>query len=88
MKALPRRSVPELFLERVRETPDAPAFLHPENGAWTTLSWSETGRRVRELSCGLLSLGLSAGETAAIVSTTRIEWVVADLAILCAGAVT
>jgi len=44
------------------------------------------GRRVRELSCGLLSLGLSAGETAAIVSATRIEWVLADLAILCAGA--
>ena len=88
MKELPHRSVPELFLERVRATPDAPAFLHPENGAWKTLSWRETGRRVRELSCGLLSLGLAAGETAAIVSATKIEWVLADLAILCAGGVT
>jgi long-chain acyl-CoA synthetase len=88
MKSSPCRSVPELFLERIRATPEAPAFLHPENGAWATLSWRETGRRVRELSCGLLSLGFSAGETAAIVSATRIEWVLADLAILCAGGVT
>ncbi len=88
MKASPCRSVPELFLERVEATPDAPAFLHPDNGEWKTLSWRETGSRVRELSCGLLSLGLSAGETAAIVSTTRIEWVLADLAILCAAGVT
>ena len=84
----PCRSVPELFLERVRATPEAPGFLHPGNGEWKALSWRETGRRVRELACGLLSLGFSAGETAAIVSATRIDWVLADLAILCAGGVT
>ncbi len=88
MRPPPYRSIPDLFFARVQATPDAPAFLYPENGAWKTLTWRETATRVRELACGLLSLGISAGDRVAIVSTTRIEWVLADLAVACAGAVT
>lgn len=84
----PYRSIPGLFFARVTATPDAPAFLHPEEGVWKTLSWRETASRVRDLACGLLSLGLSAGDRVAIVSSTRFEWVLADLAIACAGGVT
>jgi len=69
-------------------TPDAPAFLYPEEGAWKFLSWRETGVRVREIACGLLSLGLAAGDRVAIVSSTRVEWILADLAVGCAGGVT
>ncbi|MDL2716732.1 MAG: long-chain fatty acid--CoA ligase [Acidobacteriota bacterium] len=88
MKAAPYRSIPDLFLSRVTATPDAPAFLYPEEGIWKSLSWRETAARVRELACGLLSLGLSAGDRVAIVSSTRLEWILADLAIACAGGVT
>lgn len=88
MRPPPYRSIPDLFLARVAATPDAPAFLHPEDGAWKSLSWRETASRVRDLACGLLSLGLSAGDRVAIVSTTRLEWILADLAVACAGGVT
>ena len=88
MKPPPYRSIPDLFFARVAATPDASAFLHPEEGAWKSLSWCETASRVRELACGLLSLGLSAGDRVAIVSATRLEWILADLAIACAGGVT
>jgi long-chain acyl-CoA synthetase len=88
MKPPPYRSIPDLFFARVTATPDAPAFLHPEEGVWKSLSWRETASRVRELACGLLSLGLSAGDRVAIVSATRLEWILADLAVACAGGVT
>jgi long-chain acyl-CoA synthetase len=88
VKPPPYRSIADLFLARVTATPDAPAFLHPEEGAWKSLSWRETASRVRELASGLLSLGLSAGDRVAIVSTTRLEWILADLAVACAGGVT
>ncbi|MEO8585116.1 MAG: long-chain fatty acid--CoA ligase [Acidobacteriota bacterium] len=88
MKPGPYRSIPDLFLARVSATPEAPAFLYPEEGIWKSLSWRETASRVRELACGLLSLGLSAGDRVAIVSSTRLEWILADLAIACAGGVT
>ncbi len=88
MKPPPYRSIPDLFLARVAATPDASAFLHPEDEIWKSLSWRETASRVRELACGLLSLGLSVGDRVAIVSATRLEWILADLAVACAGGVT
>jgi long-chain acyl-CoA synthetase len=84
----PYRSIADLFIARVATTPDAPAFLHPEYGIWKSLSWRETASRVRELACGLLALDLSAGDRVAIVSSTRLEWILADLAVACAGGVT
>ena len=88
VKPPPYRSIPDLFFARVTATPDAPAFLHPEDEAWKSLSWRETASRVRELACGLLSLGLSADDRVAIVSATRLEWILADLAVACADGVT
>jgi len=88
VKPAPYRSIPDLFFARVTATPDAPAFLYPEEGIWKTLSWRETASRVRELACGLVSLGLTKGDRVAIVSTTRLEWILADLAVACAGGVT
>ena len=82
------RSLADLFLARVAATPDAAAFLYPDNHGWATLTWRDTGERVRALACGLLALGLSKGDRVAIASATRIEWVLADLAIGCAGGVT
>ena len=43
---------------------------------------------LRDLALGLASLGISAGDRIAIVSESRPEWLLADLAILTLGAVT
>jgi long-chain acyl-CoA synthetase len=82
------RSVPDMLLRRVEATPDNPAFLYPEGEGWKTLTWRQTGDRVRAIACGLLSLGLAPEERCAIFSSTRMEWVLADLGILCAGGAT
>jgi len=82
------RSVPEMLLRRVEETPNNPAFLYPEGDGWKTLTWRQTGDRVRAIASGLLSLGLAPEERCAIFSSTRMEWVLADLSILCAGGAT
>ncbi len=82
------RSVPEMLLRRVEATPHAAAFLHPDGDGWKTLTWQQTGDRVRAIACGLLSLGLDPEGRCAILSSTRIEWILADLGILCAGGAT
>ncbi len=84
----PFRSLPHLFRERVTATPRATAYLYPEDGRWKPLTWEEAAARVRAIACGLLSLGLEPGERVGIVSNTRIEWILADLGVLCAGGVT
>jgi long-chain acyl-CoA synthetase len=52
------------------------------------LSSKEMLERIRDLSLGLRSLGVSTGDRVAIVAESRPEWLLCDLAILAAGAVT
>jgi long-chain acyl-CoA synthetase len=82
------RSVPELFLARVGHTPSAEAFRYPADGGWRSLTWAETEARVRAIASGLRALGLEGEQVCAILSSTRIEWLLADFAILCAGGAT
>lgn len=89
MADLAPRNVPELFLERVGRTPDAEAFRHPvDPGGWRSLTWAQTEARVRSISAGLRALGVSSEQICAILSATRIEWVLADFGILFAGGAT
>jgi long-chain acyl-CoA synthetase len=88
-------SVAALFLERVAATPDKEAFRYPVppvSGAgpddWRSLSWAESAERVNAIAAGLIELGVEPEERVALASATRIEWVLADFAILCAGAAT
>ena len=81
-------SMARMFLDRVAATPQAESFRYPVSGGWQSTTWQQTGDRVRALAAGLISLGVAAEERVAIISTTRHEWVLADFAIMCAGAAT
>lgn len=59
-----------------------------ENGGWDSLTVAAVAQRVREIAAGLVASGIEPGDRVAIMSPTRIEWVLADLAVLAAGAVT
>ncbi len=80
-----------LFTDRVQATPDLPAYMTPDASApdgWRTLTWAQTGEQVTELAAGLMSLGIEKEDRIAIASSTRLEWVLADLAVMCAGGAT
>jgi long-chain acyl-CoA synthetase len=81
-------SVADLFLRRVADTPDAGAFSFPSGSEWKRLTWKDVGARVRAIACGLRSLGLENEQRCAILSGTRIEWILADFGILCAAGAT
>lgn len=66
-----------------------PAFLRRCRGDGVEeLSTRELFDRIRDLGLGLGALGVEPGDRVAILSDSRPEWVVADLAALTAGAVT
>jgi long-chain acyl-CoA synthetase len=81
-------NVAEQFLHRVAASPDREAYRFPRGEAWESQTWRETGDQVTTLAAGLLSLGLEPEQRVGIASGTRIEWIIADLAILCAGGAT
>ncbi|WP_112470481.1 AMP-dependent synthetase/ligase [Streptomyces triticisoli] len=88
-------SVAALFLERVAATPDAEAYRYPVPSSsgqgpedWKSLSWAQSAERVYAIAAGLIELGVQPEERIALASATRVEWLLADLGIMCAGAAT
>ncbi|MFH9004902.1 AMP-dependent synthetase/ligase [Streptomyces afghaniensis] len=88
-------SVAGLFLDRVAATPDAEAYRYPVPASsgqgpddWKSLSWAQAAERVYAIAAGLIELGVQSEQRVALASSTRIEWILADLGIMCAGAAT
>ncbi|MFE0370789.1 AMP-dependent synthetase/ligase [Streptomyces tendae] len=88
-------SVAGLFLERVAATPDAEAYRYPVPPAagegpddWKSLTWAQAAERVYAIAAGLIELGVQPEQRVALASSTRLEWILADLGIMCAGAAT
>ncbi|MGW2044518.1 AMP-dependent synthetase/ligase [Streptomyces sp. NPDC001858] len=88
-------SVAGLFLERVAATPDVEAYRYPVPAAsgagpdeWKSLSWAQAAERVYAMAAGLIELGVQPEQRVALASSTRYEWILADLGIMCAGAAT
>ncbi len=89
--AIPPRatSVGQMFLDRVAQSGSGEAFREPTAGdGWRSWTWTETDVWVRSLAAGLLALGIQPQDRVAIASSTRLEWIHADLAIMLAGAAT
>ena len=81
-------SVARMFLDRVAATPHAEAFRYPHDDGWESVTWQRVGDRVRLIAAGLISLGIAPEDRVALASSTRYEWVLADLAVMCAGGAT
>ncbi|HEU5484716.1 MAG TPA: AMP-binding protein, partial [Microlunatus sp.] len=81
-------SVGAMLQNRVAESGPREAFRHLDGGRWVSLSWEDTKKAVDEVAAGLLSLGLQTEDRVAIASGTRMEWILADLGIMCAGGAT
>lgn len=82
-------SVGARFVARCRQSPAAEAFRAPDgDGGWRSLTWAETAERATHLAAGLLALGVTPEQAIAIAASTRLEWVLADLAIALAGGAT
>ncbi|WP_040796378.1 AMP-dependent synthetase/ligase [Nocardia higoensis] len=81
-------SVAHMLVDRVTATPNTEAFRFPDGEGWTSVSWKQFGERVDILAAGLIALGIQAEDRVALVSSTRYEWVLADFAVMYAGAAT
>ncbi|WP_068678149.1 MULTISPECIES: AMP-binding protein [unclassified Variovorax] len=71
---------PRLLLAHAQRQPDAPAVREKDLGIWQTWSWSTVAREVREIACGLASLGFKPGDNLAIVGANRPHLYMAVLA--------
>jgi long-chain acyl-CoA synthetase len=81
-------SVGRMFFDRVEATPDVESYRYPVGNSWGSATWAQTGEHVTRIAAGLIALGVESEQRVAIASGTSYEWILADLAIMSAGAAT
>lgn len=80
-------TIPAMFWNAVAARGPNVWMRQKELGIWKSWTWNQTAETVREIAGGLMALGLAPGQCASILSNTTIEWVLCDIAVLCAGGV-
>ncbi|MDP2644711.1 MAG: AMP-binding protein [Desulfobacterales bacterium] len=78
---------PSLLLQRMKQTPHRVALRKKDLGIYREVTWQQYGCQVEDFCLGLLDLGLEPGDRVAIMGGPCPEWVYADLATQCAGAI-
>ncbi|MGB9735824.1 MAG: AMP-dependent synthetase/ligase [bacterium] len=81
-------NIPQILFDRAMNHPDEPALMFKEKGQYVTKSVKWFWDRVERIASGLLFLGINEMDKVAIMSSTRVEWTLTDLAIISLHCVT
>jgi len=82
------QSLPALFFEQAANLADRPFLWARREGAYRPLTWRQVAEEVRLQAAGLRTLGVERGDRVVLLSESRPEWCIADLAIMSAGGIT
>lgn len=89
VEASPNSNATDLVEDHFRQDPNLALFARQLTpGQWTDVSVREFREDVQQLAKALAAVGIEPGQSVAIMSPTRYEWTLLDLAIMYAGAVT
>jgi len=81
------RTIPAMFTDSVRRFPENVMMMEKKRSAWKKSTFQEIQVLVHQCAAGLLSLGVKKGDRIALIAEGRNEWVVSELGVLFAGAV-
>ncbi|GAA1354435.1 AMP-dependent synthetase/ligase [Falsarthrobacter nasiphocae] len=81
-------NISDLLLSRHAVDPSRVLFVRKTADGYSDITAEDFLGRVTAAAKGLMALGVTPGQSVAVMSSTRIEWTVADFAIFFAGAVT
>lgn len=88
-EAPPTSNATDLVEDQYNQDPQHPLFARQlQPGEWSDVSAQEFRQDVKTIARALASAGINPGDSVAIMSPTRYEWTLLDLAIMYAGAVT
>src|ERR1700722_5543592 len=76
-----------IFEEQVKRRGAKSAALVKRDGRWTDVSWESLATDPRAISDGLAAAGVVSGDRVAILGSTSIDWIKADIGVLGTGAV-
>ncbi len=77
----------EMFFNRAKQQPNTTFIWTKQEYEWISHSWGDISSQVRTIASALSQRGITPGARVAILSENRIEWIIADLAIMSIGAI-
>lgn len=82
-------TLPGLFLERVRRTPEGRAYMahDPGEGIWQEVSWRDVANRAARFRAAMEARDLEKGDRIAVLLPNGVDWVCVDMAALSLGLV-
>src|SRR4051812_35357990 len=63
------------------------ALRHKRHGLYHDLSWSAYREQVLACAAALVDAGIAPGDRVGLLAENRVEWLIADMAIMAAGAI-
>ncbi|MGE0725939.1 MAG: long-chain fatty acid--CoA ligase [Alphaproteobacteria bacterium] len=81
-------SLPAMLFEQATALADRPFLWAKRDGAYRPMTYGEAGRQVAAIARALRAQGVGPGDRVVLVAENRPEWVIADFAIMAAGAIT
>ena len=84
----PHELVTDDLYDNARKHPDRVAVSRRVEGTWLPVTCLALADDVEALAAGLVAAGVQRGERVALMSRTRYEWLLYDMAVLSIGAVT
>jgi long-chain acyl-CoA synthetase len=82
------KSLPAMFFATAARRGERPFLWAKADGRYQPVSWPQAADAVSRLARGLIAQGIMPGDRVALAAESRPEWVIADLAIMSAGAIT
>ena len=87
-KDIPFKSIPDAFFKRARANSMRTFEIFKYRNSWFSRTFKESGRKILSIAGALRSIGVKKGDKVAIISQTRSEWLLSDLATQSCGAIT
>ncbi|MEZ4449620.1 MAG: long-chain fatty acid--CoA ligase [Nannocystaceae bacterium] len=78
-------TIPSRLLERAKQQPDLPAYYVRDASGWRPTSWKTYVDEIKQAASALAKLGFKPGQNVCILGFNRPEWVILDIAAMCAG---
>lgn len=82
------KDILDLLDALVSSRPYAAAATSKRDGQYTPITWTQLRDQASRVARSLVAIGIEAGDRVTLMCNSRIEWVVTDLGIVAAGAIT
>jgi len=81
------KNLAQVFFGKTRKIPQKEAYRFKKDQEWISINYQEAVAKGEAFAAGLASMGIRSGDRIAIMSNNRMEWALADYAVMALGAI-